>query len=96
MKQYIITAFDFTDDGALERRLKVRPNHLAIAKKLKENGNFVLGGAMLNDKGKMIGSTMILQFETTVEFEAWQENEPYVTQKIWDKVEIKPFKVADV
>jgi uncharacterized protein YciI len=96
MKQYVITGIDFTDEGALERRLSIRPNHLSGAKKLKENGNYILGGAILNDEGKMIGSTMILQFETKAEFENWQENEPYITQKIWETVEIKPFKVADV
>ncbi len=96
MKQYIITGIDFTDEGALDRRLKIRPEHLKGAKKLKENGNFILGGAILNADGKMIGSTMIMQFETENDLQNWQQKEPYLTQKIWEKVEIKPFKVADV
>ncbi len=96
MNQYVVTAYDHTDTGALERRMNVRPFHLDGAKKLKENGNYVLGGAMLNDDGKMIGSVMILQFETNADLEAWKLNEPYITQKIWESVEIKPFKVAAV
>jgi uncharacterized protein YciI len=96
MKQYVITGIDYTDEGALERRLSIRPDHLNGAKKLKENGNYIIGGAMLNDEGKMIGSTMILQFETDAELENWKASEPYLTKKIWEKVEIKPFKVADV
>ena len=96
MNQYLVTAYDHTDDGALERRMNVRPHHLDGAKQLKENGNYVVGGAMLNDAGNMIGSVMILQFETEEELQAWQQGEPYVTQKIWETVDVKRFKVAAV
>src|SRR3954469_20393539 len=96
MNQYIITAYDHTDEGALQRRMNVRPHHLDGAKELKEKGNYVLGGAILNDEGNMIGSVMVLQFETEEELEAWQQSEPYITQKIWETVDVKPFKVANV
>ena len=96
MNQYLITGYDYTDDGALERRMNVRPHHLDGAKALKASGNFVLGGAMLNDDGKMIGSTLILQFENEEELEAWKQGEPYITQKVWETVDVKPFKVAQV
>ena len=96
MNQYLVTAYDYTDTGALERRMTVRPHHLGGAKELKENGNYILGGAMLNDEGKMIGSVMVLQFENEEALEAWKQNEPYITQKIWETVDVKPFKVASV
>jgi uncharacterized protein YciI len=96
MNQYLVTAYDYTDTDALQRRMNVRPHHLDGAKELKKNGNYVLGGAMLNEEGKMIGSVMILQFETEEAVEAWKQNEPYITQKIWESVDVKPFKVADV
>jgi uncharacterized protein YciI len=51
---------------------------------------------MLNDDGKMIGSVMIVQFESEEELQTWQQNEPYITQKVWESYDIKPFKVADV
>jgi uncharacterized protein YciI len=51
---------------------------------------------MLNEEGKMIGSTMIVQFETDEEMEAWKQNDPYITQKVWESVDVKSFKVADV
>jgi uncharacterized protein len=60
MNQYLVTAYDYTDTEALQRRMNVRPHHLDGAKGLKESGNFILGGAILNDEGKMIGSVMIL------------------------------------
>ena len=96
MKQYLVTGYDYTDEGALERRMGVRPHHLDGAVALKASGNYILGGAMLNDDGKMIGSVMVLQFETDEQLEAWKKSEPYITQKIWETVDVKPFKVAQV
>lgn len=96
MKQYLVTGYDYTDEGALKRRMDVREHHLDGARAMKEKGNFLIGGAMLNDEGKMIGSTMVLQFETEEELEAWKQNEIYITGKVWESVDIKPFKVANV
>ena len=96
MNQYIVTAYDHTDEGAFERRKGVRPHHLDGAKSLKESGNYVIGGALLNDNGDMIGSVMILQFENEEELSAWQQSEPYITQKVWETVDVKPFRVANV
>jgi len=96
MNQYIVTGYDYTDEGALQRRMDVRPHHLDAAKQLKESGNYLIGGALLNEEGKMIGSVMILQFETEEGLEAWKQSEIYITQKIWESVDVKPFKVAGV
>jgi uncharacterized protein YciI len=96
MNQYLITAYDHTDEGAFERRMGVRPHHLDGVRDMIASKNYVIGGAMLNEEGKMIGSTMILQFENEEELDAWKQGEPYITQKIWESVDIKPFKVAEV
>lgn len=96
MEQYLITAFDFTDEKALERRLAVRDKHLAGARKMRANNNLVIAGAMLNKEGKMIGSSMIVQFGSRQEVDVWLENEPYILEKVWEKVDVKPFKVAAV
>jgi uncharacterized protein YciI len=96
MKQYVITGYDYTDEGALERRMAVRPNHLSLNKGFKERGNYVMGGAILDDNGKMIGSVMVMQFETAEELEAWKREEPYINQKIWESVDVRPFRVATV
>lgn len=96
MKQYLIYAYDYTDNDALNRRMAVRPDHFEKARELKAAGNFVLGGAILNDDGQMIGSTMVLQFESDEGFNKWKENEPYIRGKVWEKIEIRAFKVADV
>jgi uncharacterized protein YciI len=94
MNQYLVTGYDYTDEDALKRRMDVRPHHLDGAKALKEKGNYIQGGAILNADGKMIGSVMMMQFESDEELEAWKQNEPYITQKVWETVDVKPFKVA--
>lgn len=96
MQQYVIIAQDGTDANALDRRMEVRSKHLEGAKQLKAANNFVLGGAMLNEDGKMCGSVMIVQFETKEEFDHWYANEPYILGGVWKVIEVKPFKVADV
>jgi len=94
MKQYLITAYDFTDADALKRRMDVRPHHLDGVRDLKFRGNYIIGGAILNDQDQMVGSTMIMQFESGEELQAWKQTEPYITQGVWETVDIKPFKVA--
>ena len=96
MNQYLVTAYDHTTEGAIQHRMDVRPHHLDWARELKANGNYILGGAILNEEEDMIGTVMILQFENEEELQAWQQGEPYITQKVWESVDIKPFRVADV
>lgn len=96
MTTYLITAYDHTAPGTLEKRLAARPDHLAEMRKLKEKGNFITGGAFLNDEGEMIGSSLILQFESEEELDSWRMNDPYVKAGVWATVEVKPFKVAQL
>ncbi|WP_026463727.1 YciI family protein [Adhaeribacter aquaticus] len=95
-QQYIITAYDFTDAQALDRRMAARPFHLEVVKKLKQSGNFLIGGAILNSEGKMVGSSVIVQFDQEKELQQWLREDPYATQQVWEKIEVKPFKVAEV
>jgi uncharacterized protein len=96
MKQYVIIARDGLDEAAPARRSKLRPLHLEGARRLKSSGNFVIGGAMLDETGTMRGSIMIVQFETENQFQEWYANEPYITGKVWEKIDIQPFRVAEV
>ncbi len=95
MKQYLITGYDYTDAEALERRMRVRGQHLESVRKLKQSGNYILGGAILDDKGMMIGSSMVLQFLTDEELAAWLENEIYIIAKVWENTDIRSFRVAE-
>jgi uncharacterized protein YciI len=94
MMQYIVYAKDHTDADALSRRMAARAAHLEGVKTLKARGSFVLGAALLNEQGTMIGSTMILQFEAQSDFDAWYAAEPYILGNVWGDVEIHPIKIA--
>ncbi len=93
---YVVHAYDHTDVDALSRRMAVRPDHLDGVRTMKEFGQFILGGALLDPDGKMIGSMMLLDFATEADLNAWQANEPYIQRGIWDKIDIKPFRQANV
>ena len=46
--QFMIVAYDGQDEGALNRRLAVRDSHIAGAIALKNAGNLIAGGAILD------------------------------------------------
>ena len=96
MKQYVIIAQDGHDPEALDRRMQQRPAHLAGARKLKEEGAFITGGALLDDNGTMRGSVMILQFESEEGLKKWMSEEPYIQNSVWKDIQVKPFRVAEV
>jgi uncharacterized protein len=96
MKQFVIIAYDGDDANAQERRKTIRPLHLTGAKILKENNQFITGGAILNEAGEMTGSVMIVQFETEAEFQEWYKEEPYIKNGVWKTIDVKPFRVAVV
>jgi len=92
--QFILTAYDGTDDGALERRMAVRGEHLEKIEILKKNGEFLFGGAILDDSGKMIGSTIVYEFPDREALDKILKDEPYFTKGVWEKTEIHPFRMA--
>jgi uncharacterized protein len=96
MQQFLIIARDGTDPEATVRRMNARPDHFKLARVLKNSNNFIIGGAMLDDKGDMIGSMMVVQFENEDELKMWLKQEPYVNGDVWKEIEVKPFRVAIV
>lgn len=96
MLQYLIIAYDGTDTNAADRRMKVRPSHFDNARDLRRQNQFVTGGAILDDQGRMIGSMMVMQFETEDDLLHWMRHEPYITGDVWQNIEVKPFRLADV
>jgi hypothetical protein len=94
--QFLLVAFDDTDSGALERRMKVREDHLNKIGHLKKNGKFICGGAILDEAGKMTGSMIVYDFPDRESLDASLQNEPYFTEGVWKKVEIRPFRIAQI
>lgn len=94
--QFLLVAFDGTDPEALERRMKARPGHLENVAVLKKRGEFLLGGAILDDNGKMIGSMMVYEFPDRAALDKCLENEPYINHGVWGKIDIRPFRRANI
>jgi uncharacterized protein len=94
MPQWLIIARDGTDPEAPERRLKSRPAHLEGAARLQEAGHLLMGGAILDDAGRMVGSAAVAQFATRAELDEWLRTDPYVTGGVWRDIQVIPYRVA--
>ncbi|KAI9657504.1 MAG: hypothetical protein M1829_006914 [Trizodia sp. TS-e1964] len=88
--------------GALEQRMKVRPDHLSALKPTIESGFWTFGGALLDETPKegeglkINGSVMLAYGATREEVLQALEADVYSKEQVWDwsKVQIFPFKSA--
>ncbi|WP_312209502.1 YciI family protein [Pseudescherichia sp.] len=93
---YVIYAEDIAN--SLEKRLSVRPAHLARLQLLSDEGRLLTAGPMpavdSNDPGAagFSGSTVIAEFESLDEAKAWAEADPYVAAGVYQNVSVKPYK----
>jgi len=94
--QFLLLAYDGTDSTAQERRLSVRQEHLDKISKLKKTGEFLFGGAILNDEAKMIGSMILYEFPDRATLDEKLKDEPYITRGVWHKIEVQPFRLAKI
>ena len=78
----------------LDKRMTVRPRHLEDMAKLGKH--IVLAGGLLDDEGKMKGSVLILDFEDRAALDDYLKNEPYVVERVWEKIEIETMNVVIV
>lgn len=92
--QFLVIAHDGTDEGALERRMAVREEHLAVARGLHESGVLKVGGAILSDVGGMIGSAMVIEADSEEQLSELLEADPYRRGDAWQRFEIWPFRRA--
>ena len=92
--QWLIIARDGSDEQTLEPRLAARPPHLGNATRLQARGHLPVGGALVDDDGRMIGSACVAQFATRAELDQWLRTDPYATGKVWQNIQIMPCRVA--
>ncbi len=90
--QFIIRAYD--GEGILEKRMEVRPRHLEGMKRL--SSHIITAGGLLDDEGKMKGSVLVMDFEDRAELDSYIAGEPYVAEKVWEKIEVEPLNVVIV
>lgn len=94
--QFIVTGYDGTDEGAMERRLAVRADHMKLVESMQKEGKHLYGLAILDENEKMIGSVLVVDFPTREALDEWLKIEPYVTGDVWRQIEVRPCKVAPV
>jgi uncharacterized protein YciI len=93
---YLIYAQDVPN--SLENRLSVRPAHLARLQALRDEGRLVIAGPNpaidSNDPGSagFSGSTVIAEFASLADAQAWARQDPYVAAGVYADVTVKPFK----
>lgn len=91
--QFILIAHDHKD-GGLQRRLAIRDKHVKLGDKMKAEGKYIMGVALLDEDNQMKGSVMILDFPSREELDSYLKTEPYVVNNVWDTIEITPCKVG--
>ncbi|EJC1152067.1 YciI family protein [Cronobacter sakazakii] len=93
---YVIYAEDVAD--SLDKRQSVRPAHLARLQLLRDEGRLLTAGPMpavdSNDPGVagFTGSTVIAEFASLEEAQAWAEADPYIAEGVYKTVAVKPYK----
>ncbi|WP_421348942.1 YciI family protein [Aeromonas veronii] len=93
---YLIYSEDVPD--SLPLRKQVRPAHLARLQALQDEGRLLTAGPNPaidaedpTDAG-FTGSTVIAEFASQADAQAWADADPYVAAGVYAKVTIKPFK----
>ena len=93
---YVIFCEDVPNSG--EKRVAARPAHLARVQEMIDAGRMVLAGPLPNidspDPGPagMGGSLLVIEFESLEAAKAWIADDPYVTQGVFERVTVRPFK----
>ena len=91
---FVITALDYKNQ--LEKRIANREAHVKGLTDAAKNGNLISAGAITNDKGEMIGSSVHIRFDSKLALDEWLSNEPYITGQVWESVDIKTINLIDV
>ncbi|MBS3916282.1 MAG: YciI family protein [Sulfuritalea sp.] len=86
--------------GSLEKRLAARPAHIERLKALQDAGHLILAGPCpaidSPDPGPagFVGSLIVAEFDSLAEAQAWLAADPYVTEGVFARMRVLPFKKA--
>ncbi len=56
----------------------------------------ICAGGLLDEEGKMKGSVLIMAFDTRKELDDYLAGEPYVTEHVWEEVDVERMNVVIV
>jgi uncharacterized protein YciI len=84
--------------GSLDKRLQVRPAHLARLEALKSDARLILAGPHPavdspdpGDAG-FTGSLVVAEFDSLEAARAWADADPYAAANVYESIIVKPFK----
>jgi uncharacterized protein YciI len=87
----MLYVIDCTDKAEyLQTRLDNRDAHLRYLEGFTEQ--LVMAGPFLSESGDMIGSMLIMEFETIKEAEDFCANDPYQRAGLFSSVAIRPWR----
>ena len=89
---FVIVAKDAA--GALERRQKVRDQLLREIEPHVKAKRVLMGGAITDDEGKVVGSGLIAEFSSRELLNEFLQSDIYTREGVWESFEIYPFKRA--
>lgn len=92
--EFLVQAFDDSDENSLARRMAAREAHLEGARKLKADGRLITAGAMLDESGEMIGSMLLVNLNSREEVEELLQADPYSEKGVWVRWSIAPVRLA--
>ena len=72
--------------------MAVRPRHLENISRVK--GKILCAGGLLDAGGKMKGSVLIIDFAGREFLDEYLKSEPYILEKVWERVEVEPMNVV--
>lgn len=84
--------------GSLDARMAARPTHVARLEALRDEGRLIIAGPMpaidSPDPGPagFFGSLVIAEFASLEEAQAWLAADPYVTQGVFTRTLVKPYR----
>jgi uncharacterized protein YciI len=93
---YAIMGEDASD--SLEKRKATRPAHLQRVEALRDAGRLIIAGPHpaidSPDPGPagFTGSLIVADFPSLEDANRWVEQDPYVTEGVFAKVTVKPFR----
>ena len=89
MPHFVLTATD--RPNALELRMATRQAHLDY---VRGSDLVKLGGPLLDAAGEMSGSMLVIEAADLAEAEAFAAADPYAVAGLFEKVELRPFKLT--
>jgi uncharacterized protein YciI len=91
----MVLAWDHEGAVGVERRDAARAAHTESIRALWEEGRVVLGAGIRDDDGAVRGSLVIVEYPSRDDVDRYLESEPFVSQAVWERIEVHPVFVPD-